>query len=63
MADQEGMKAIATAVAALRENPSPPEAFRWGRDGDYRLRVGPYRVMYRVKTDVILIGRVDRVAD
>ncbi|HEU5159490.1 MAG TPA: hypothetical protein VFU43_21010 [Streptosporangiaceae bacterium] len=39
------------------------EAFRWGHEGDYRLRIGRYRVMYRVGTDVITIGRVDFVSD
>jgi mRNA-degrading endonuclease RelE of RelBE toxin-antitoxin system len=61
--DQEGLHAVAQAVIALADNPTPPEAFRWGNEGDYRLRVGPYRVMYRVTEDVIFIGRVDRLRE
>lgn len=60
--DQDGVRAVNQAVAALADNPSPAEARRYGRDGDYRLRVGRYRVMYRVAEDLITIGRVDRVA-
>ncbi|MEV4252804.1 type II toxin-antitoxin system RelE/ParE family toxin [Spirillospora sp. NPDC049652] len=61
--DQEGMHAIAAAVTSLAEDPTPPNAFRWGSDGDYRLRVGPYRVMYRIEADALLIARVDRVSE
>ncbi|MEV5574941.1 type II toxin-antitoxin system RelE/ParE family toxin [Spirillospora sp. NPDC052269] len=61
--DQDGMHAIAAAVAALSENPTPPEAFRWGSDGGYRLRVGPYRVMYRLEIDAVLVARIDRVSE
>jgi mRNA-degrading endonuclease RelE of RelBE toxin-antitoxin system len=59
MGDQEGMRAIGTAVAALVANPLPPEAFH---RGDYhRLRVGQYRVMYVIDGDLITVERVDRV--
>jgi mRNA interferase RelE/StbE len=63
LADQEGMHAITAAVAKLADSPTPPEAFPWGSEGDYRLRVGHYRVMYRVGSSVITIGRVDCVSD
>ena len=57
MADQEGMLALGTAVAALAADPSPPEAFV---RGDYRrLKVGPYRVMYILENDLITVERVD----
>jgi mRNA-degrading endonuclease RelE of RelBE toxin-antitoxin system len=55
------MRAIGAAVAQLRANPYPPEAFRWGEV--LRLRVGSYRVMYTVEGDLITILRVDRRAD
>ncbi len=59
MSDQDGMRAIGTAVAALAEDPYPPEAFH---RGDYhRLRVGPYRVVYVIEGDLITVERVDRV--
>jgi mRNA-degrading endonuclease RelE of RelBE toxin-antitoxin system len=61
MRDQEGMRTIGAAVAALADNPYPPEAFHRGRY--HRLRVGQYRVMYVIDRDVITVERVDRVID
>ena len=54
MRDQDGIRAVGAAVAALADDPYPPEAFHQGRY--HRLPVGRYRVMY-----VITIERVDRV--
>jgi mRNA-degrading endonuclease RelE of RelBE toxin-antitoxin system len=59
--DQDGMRAIGAAVAALADDPYPPEAFHRGRY--HRLRVGPYRIMYVIDGDIITVERVDRVAD
>jgi len=60
IADQSGMHAINQAVAALIEDPAPPQAFI---RGDYRrLRIGAYRVMYTVDEDRITVLRVDRLA-
>jgi mRNA interferase RelE/StbE len=58
--DQAGLKAVNQAVASLAEDPAPPEAFVRG-DEYCRLRVGRYRVMYRLQDDLITIVRVDRV--
>jgi hypothetical protein len=44
MADQAGMRAVNRAVAALAENPEPPDAFV--RGGYCRLRVDNYRVLH-----------------
>ena len=58
IADQDGMRAI--NVAALADDPAPPGAFV---RGEYRrLRVGEYRVLYRVRNDLITVVRVDRVS-
>lgn len=61
MHDQDGMRAIGTAVAALAEDPypPPPEGFHRGRY--HRLRVGFYRIMYVADEDVITVERVDRL--
>jgi mRNA-degrading endonuclease RelE of RelBE toxin-antitoxin system len=59
MHDQDGMRAMGAAVAALAADPFPPEAFHRGRY--HRLRVGRYRVVYTVDDDLITIDRVDRV--
>lgn len=59
ISDQDGMRAINRAVAALAGEPDPPEAFI---RGTYRrLRVGQYRVLYSVEGDLISVIRVDRV--
>jgi len=55
------MRTIGAAVAALADNPYPPEAFH--RHRYHRLRVGQYRVMYVIDRDVITVERVDRVID
>ena len=61
MRDQDGMRAIGAAVAALADDPYPPEGFHRGRY--HRLRVGRYRIVYVVDDDVITIERVDRAAE
>jgi len=59
MADQDGMRAIGAAVFRLADSPYPPDGFH---RGDYhRLRVGQYRVVYIVESDLITVERVDRV--
>jgi mRNA-degrading endonuclease RelE of RelBE toxin-antitoxin system len=58
--DQDGMRTIAAAVAALADDPYPSEGFHRGRY--HRLRVGQYRVMYVIDGDEITVERVDRVA-
>jgi mRNA interferase RelE/StbE len=58
-ADQGGMRAINAGVAALAEDPEPPDAFV--RGAYRRLRVGAYRVMYTVEGDLVTVIRVDRV--
>jgi mRNA interferase RelE/StbE len=59
-ADQDGMHAINEAVAALADDPEPPEAFI--RGSYRRLRVGNYRIMYSVEDDLVTVIRVDRVS-
>ena len=57
MADQAGMRQVNRAIAALAEDPEPPDAFV--RGSYRRLRVGAYRVLYEVAADVVTIVRVD----
>jgi hypothetical protein len=57
--DQDGMRAIGAAVAALVLEPYPLEGFH---EGEYhRLRAGRFRVIYVVEDDLITVERVDRV--
>jgi mRNA-degrading endonuclease RelE of RelBE toxin-antitoxin system len=58
MEDQDGMRAIGVAVAALVLDPYPPEGYHQGEY--HRLRVGRFRVVYVVDDDRITVERVDR---
>jgi ParE toxin of type II toxin-antitoxin system, parDE len=60
MADQDGMRSIGGAVAALADDPLPEAGFHAGEY--HRLRVGRYRVVYIVEADLITVSRVDRVS-
>ena len=60
LADQDGMRSIGAAVAALAPDPYPREAFH---RGDYhRLRVGRYRVVYVIDGDLITVERIDPIS-
>jgi hypothetical protein len=60
MDDQDGMRRIGAAVAALAGDPYPPDAFH---RGDYhRLRVGRFRVVYAIDGDLITVENVDDIA-
>jgi mRNA-degrading endonuclease RelE of RelBE toxin-antitoxin system len=59
MEDQDGMRAIGLAVAALALDPYPPEGLHQGEY--HRLRVGRFRVVYVVDDDLVTVERVDRV--
>jgi mRNA-degrading endonuclease RelE of RelBE toxin-antitoxin system len=61
MHDQDGMRAIGSAVAGLAEDPLPAEGFHRGRY--HRLPVDRYRILYVIDGDVITVERVDRVPD
>jgi mRNA-degrading endonuclease RelE of RelBE toxin-antitoxin system len=58
MEDQDGMRAIGVAVAALVLDPYPPEGYHQGEY--HRLRVGRFRVVYVVDDDRMTVERVDR---
>jgi mRNA-degrading endonuclease RelE of RelBE toxin-antitoxin system len=58
MEDQDGMRAIGAAIAALALDPYPPEGFHLGEY--HRLRVGRFRVIYVVEDDLITVERVDQ---
>ena len=59
MADQAGMRDVNRAIAALAEDPEPPDAFV--RGSYRRVRVETYRVLYEVEADVVIIVRIDKV--
>lgn len=60
LADQDGIRSMGAAVAALAADPYLPEAFH---RGDYhRLHVGRFRVVYVIDGELITVERVDRVS-
>jgi mRNA interferase RelE/StbE len=52
---------IAAAVTELRNQPRPPDAIQLEPDV-YRIRIGDYRVIYKVydEDQLVLIGRIAR---
>lgn len=58
--DQDGMRTVTEAVAALADDPYPPPPDGFHRGRYHRLRAGDYRVMYVVDGDAITVERVDR---
>ena len=61
MHDQDGMRAVGAAVAALADDPYPPPPAGFHRGRYHRLRAGDYRVMYAVDEDAVTVERVDRL--
>lgn len=59
--DQDGLRAVADAVQALASDPFPPEPLGTHHGTYHRLRVGDYRVLYKVGDDVVTVERVDKV--
>jgi mRNA interferase RelE/StbE len=54
---------LLTVIESLTANPRPQGSLKLkGIDDGYRLRIGNYRVIYKIfnKTQIILIGRVVR---
>jgi mRNA interferase RelE/StbE len=58
--DPEGLRDLMDAIDHLAENPRPPDSFAFGSPELRRLRVGRYRVLYQIQTDVISIGHIAR---
>jgi len=46
---------IVAAVAALADNPRPPQARKLTGSEKYRLRCGVYRVLYEIQDDVLVV--------
>jgi hypothetical protein len=59
MRDQDGLRAVGAAIAALADDPCPPPPAGFHRGRYHRLRTGAYRIMYVVDEDAVTIERVD----
>ncbi len=46
---------IVAAIAALADNPRPPQAAKLTGSEKYRLRCGVYRVLYEIRDDVLIV--------
>ena len=53
---REALGQVAAAIDKLAVNPRPPQSKRLiGHIAGYRLRVGPYRVLYTVKQEIVTV--------
>jgi len=46
---------IVAAIAALTDNPRPPQSRKLSGSEKYRLRCGVYRVLYEIQDDVLVV--------
>lgn len=46
---------IVASIAALADNPRPPQAMKLTGAEKYRLRCGVYRVLYEIQDNVLLV--------
>ena len=46
---------IVAAIAALADNPRPPQARKLTGSERYRIRCGVYRVLYEIQDDVLVV--------
>jgi mRNA interferase RelE/StbE len=59
--DPDGLRSIFEAVDRLPHDPEPAESLPFGSAGLRRLRVGRYRVLYRITEDEIQVGHIGRI--
>jgi len=53
--DKEAFASIRGALAALAEQPHPPQAVAWGSSGIYRLHLPGIRILYEVSESAATI--------
>jgi mRNA interferase RelE/StbE len=49
---------IVAAIAALADNPRPPQSRKLSGSEKYRLRCGVYRVLYEIQDDALVVWAV-----
>jgi len=56
---------VAEAIFALEQEPRPPRVKKLAESGLWRLRIGPYRVVYAIddKEGLVVVVRVARRAE
>jgi mRNA interferase RelE/StbE len=60
--DPEGLKQVLAAIDALPQEPRPATSFPFGSADFRRLRVGRYRVMYKIIDQSISVTHIGRTA-
>jgi mRNA interferase RelE/StbE len=58
--DPDGLRELLDATDRLADDPRPSESFAFGSPDLRQLRVGHYRVLYRIETDTISVGHIAR---
>lgn len=57
---RQAQQQIQRRIDALADDPRPRGTVKMGgREGQYRIRTGDYRVIYQVKDDVLLVLVID----
>jgi mRNA interferase RelE/StbE len=59
--DPDGAKRIASAVAALAEDPRPPHSNPLGATSFRRLRLDRYRILYEVSDSAVQVMHIGRI--
>jgi mRNA interferase RelE/StbE len=58
--DRQTQERVNTAILALADDPRPPASEKIiGGTDEYRLRVGGWRVLYRIQDSVLLVVIID----
>ena len=52
---QRDRQLVARAIDGLASNPRPPGVVKLRNGTDWRIRVGNYRIRYRIEDDVLLV--------
>jgi mRNA interferase RelE/StbE len=50
---------LLTRLAALADNPRPPGSVKLAGQDAYRIRVGDYRIIYKIQDHVLLVVVID----
>ena len=56
--DASTHRRVLEAIATLKDNPYRGQKLRGGRVGQWRLRVGSYRIRYDIAEDAVFILRI-----
>jgi mRNA interferase RelE/StbE len=52
---KKGLQRVILAIAALADDPRPPQSKKLSGREQYRLRQGNYRMLYSVKDDLLIV--------